>query len=146
MSSAPLTTDISGRGYSSTQYIIDGYFCGQCGNKRTGDWTLPCPHCASITSRLNVSICTTCGSTGDCRHSSPSDVPEAPTSNKRQKVSDTRDVPSRRWNRMTPADRKTLTKKGLEIRNCIACRYGYIAKMGVPRVLCAVCIETCASD
>lgn len=68
MSSSPLTNGISGRGYSSSGYVLDGYLCGDCGLKRDGDWTLPCPRCS------NTSICTKCGATGECRHSSPSSL------------------------------------------------------------------------
>lgn len=140
MSSAPLNTGISGRGYSSTQYVLDGYLCGQCGNKRNGDWTLPCPHCAKLSTRVDVSICTTCGSTKDCVHSAIRE--QAPVSNKRQKVSHSTvpDLPTRRWNRMTPMDRASLTKKGFQIRNCVTCQNGFIAKIGVPKTMCSICI------
>lgn len=126
--------------------IVHGYFCQWCLAKRNGDWRLPCSNCGNGTTRVNVSICTTCGSTNDCKHSSPSDVPQAPSSNKRQKLSHTQNVPTRKWNRMTASDRLTLTKKGFEIRSCVVCQNGFPAKVGVPKAMCTICIVACASD
>lgn len=39
---------------SSSSTIVHGYFCGECGGKRTGNWTLPCPLCATILKSSSV--------------------------------------------------------------------------------------------
>lgn len=113
MSSSTIATGISGRGYYSSGYLLDGYLCGECGTKRDGDWTLPCPICS------NTSICTKCGATGECRHSSPSltwSTTAIPlyrqTKGKRTLGFVTKPVPKfvRPTNRMTAKDRVKSTQ------------------------------------